>query len=229
MKKVISYSLWGNNPIYTQGALRNLEMAKEIYPEWTCRFYLDKNVPEDIVTKLKDNGAEVYKYMKDGDWYAMFWRFLPASDPDIDVMISRDCDSRLTIREKEAVEEWLQSDKLFHIMRDHPYHKTEILGGMWGVRDGFLGSMKEMIDEYTKGDFWQVDQNFLKEKIYPLVRGDVFVHDEFFGDYFGEPVNPYLHRRDEKHFIGQAYAGDDKILDDDCYFHDYLKNARDFL
>ena len=63
MKKVISYSLWGDNPIYTHGALRNLEMAKEIYPEWTCRFYLDKNVPEDIVTKLKEGGAEVYKYM----------------------------------------------------------------------------------------------------------------------------------------------------------------------
>ena len=132
MKKVISYSLWGDNPIYTHGALRNLEMAKEIYPEWTCRFYLDKNVPEDIVTKLKEGGAEVYKYMKDGDWYAMFWRFLPASDPKVDVMISRDCDSRLTVREKEAVEEWLKSDKLFHIMRDHPYHKTEILGGMQG-------------------------------------------------------------------------------------------------
>ena len=206
MKKVISYSLWGNNPIYTQGALRNLEMAKEIYPEWTCRFYLDKNVPEDIVAKLKEGGAEVYKYMKDGDWYAMFWRFLPASDPKVDVMISRDCDSRLTIREKEAVEEWLKSDKLFHIVRDHPYHKTEILGGMWGVKKPLLNDMKGLMGRYKIGNFWQTDQNFLREKVYPIVKDQSMVHDEYF-DKTGFP-SP----RVDGEFVGEAFNENDELL-----------------
>jgi hypothetical protein len=206
MKKVISYSLWGDNPIYTHGALRNLEMAKEIYPEWTCRFYLDKNVPEDIVTKLKEGGAEVYKYMKDGDWYAMFWRFLPASDPKVDVMISRDCDSRLTIREKEAVEEWLKSDKLFHIMRDHPYHKTEILGGMWGVKKPLLNNMKNLMGSYKMGNFWQTDQNFLREKVYPIVKDQSMVHDEYFEKMsFPSP-------RIDGEFVGEAFNESDELL-----------------
>ena len=34
MKKIISLSLWGDNPVYTQGAIRNAELAKEIYPDW---------------------------------------------------------------------------------------------------------------------------------------------------------------------------------------------------
>jgi hypothetical protein len=206
MKKVISYSLWGDNPIYTHGALKNLEMAKEIYPEWTCRFYLDKNVPEDIITKLKEGGAEVYKYMKDGDWYAMFWRFLPASDPKVDVMISRDCDSRLTVREKEAVEEWLKSDKLFHIMRDHPYHKTEILGGMWGVKKPLLNNMKNLMGSYKMGNFWQTDQNFLREKVYPIVKDHSMVHDEYF-DKTGFP-SP----RVDGEFIGEAFNENDELL-----------------
>lgn len=206
MKKVISYSLWGDNPIYTHGALRNLEMAKEIYPEWTCRFYLDKNVPEDIVTKLKEGGAEVYKYMKDGDWYAMFWRFLPASDPKVDVMISRDCDSRLTVREKEAVEEWLKSDKLFHIMRDHPYHKTEILGGMWGVKKPLLNNMKNLMGSYKMGNFWQTDQNFLREKVYPIVKDQSMVHDEYF-DKTGFPFP-----RVDGEFVGEAFNENDELL-----------------
>lgn len=206
MKKVISYSLWGDNPIYTHGALRNLEMAKEIYPEWTCRFYLDKNVPEDIVTKLKEGGAEVYKYMKDGDWYAMFWRFLPASDPKVDVMISRDCDSRLTVREKEAVEEWLKSDKLFHIMRDHPYHKTEILGGMWGVKKPLLNNMKNLMGSYKMGNFWQTDQNFLREKVYPIVKDQSMVHDEYF-DKTGFPSS-----RVDGEFVGEAFNENDELL-----------------
>ena len=206
MKKIISFSLWGDNPIYTQGAIRNVQLAKELFPNWICRYYLDKNVPDDIVSKLKDNGAEVYKYMKDGDWYAMFWRFLPASDPDVDVMISRDCDSRLTIREKEAVEEWLQSDKLFHIMRDHPYHKTEILGGMWGVKKPLLSNMKDLMAGYKIGNFWQTDQNFLREKIYPIVKEQAMVHDEFF------EKNNFPSNRTNGEFIGEAYNEKDEPL-----------------
>lgn len=32
------------------------------------------------------------------------------------------------------MEQWLASNKTFHIMRDHPNHDTPILGGMWGAR-----------------------------------------------------------------------------------------------
>ena len=37
-------------------------------------------------------------------------------------------------REIAAVQEWWQSEKSFHIMRDHPQHQTAILGGMWGIK-----------------------------------------------------------------------------------------------
>ena len=47
------------------------------------------------------------------------------------------------------------------------------------------------------------------------------MHDEFFGHIFG-PSHPYKFKRDPKHFIGQAYNGDDKILDDNAYFTDYV-------
>ena len=53
MKKIISYSLWGNNERYTHGALRNSELASEIYPDWICRFYIGKSVPDDIIKSLK--------------------------------------------------------------------------------------------------------------------------------------------------------------------------------
>ena len=166
MKKIISYSLWGNKPTYTVGALRNAELAKEIYPDWTCRFYVGKSVSADVINSLiQYDNTEVFVMNEQGDWTGMFWRFYPASDSDVSVMISRDTDSRLDMREKLAVDEWLVSGKSFHIMRDHPFHATEILGGMWGVRGTILADMKTMITDYVKGDFWQVDQNFLKEKI----------------------------------------------------------------
>ena len=53
MKKVISFSLWGNDRKYTIGAIENAKLAKEHYPGWTCRYYIGKSVPEDITEQLK--------------------------------------------------------------------------------------------------------------------------------------------------------------------------------
>lgn len=204
MKKIISFSLWGDNPIYTQGAIRNAELAKEIYPDWVCRYYVGKSTPTDIVVKLQNfDNTEVIVMDNDGDWTGMFWRFYPASEDDVDVMISRDCDSRLNAREKEAVDEWLSSDKGFHIMRDHPSHGTEILGGMWGSKKGVIINMKELIDEYGKGDFWQVDQNFLREKIYPIIRLDSIVHDEYHN--YNTNKKKFPNERMNKEFVGDVF------------------------
>ena len=179
MKKVISFSLWGDNLKYTVGAIRNAELSQTIYNDWVCRFYIGQSVPKEIVDKLRSfKNTEVIEMNEEGDWTGMFWRFYACEDSDI--MISRDTDSRLSLREKLAVDEWLKSDKDFHIMRDHPYHTTEILGGMWGCRNKILKNIKKTIDDYKKGNFWQVDQNFLKEKIYPIIKNNSFVHDSFF-------------------------------------------------
>ena len=208
MKKIISFSLWGEDKKYTIGALKNADLAKQIYPGWLCRFYVGKSVPVKIITQLieKEN-TEVFVMSEEGDWTSMFWRFMPASDMNIECVISRDTDSRLSIREKEAVDQWLDSGLDFHIMRDHPFHATEILGGMWGVRTGKIKNNRSMISDYVKGDFWQVDQNFLKEKIYPIVKDDSLVHDPFF------EKKPFPTTREGSEFVGQAYNHDDTLCE----------------
>jgi hypothetical protein len=202
MKKVISFSLWGDNPKYTIGAIRNAELIETIYPGWIGRFYCGESVPKEIVNELKSlNNIEVIEMGEQGDWTGMFWRFYACEDTDI--MLSRDTDSRLSFREKLAVDEWLNSDKDFHIMRDHPYHNTEILGGMWGVRNGVLKNIKQLIQEYVKGNFWQVDQNFLREKIYPLVINNSFIHDSY--QSYNHNSKQFPSERINKEFIGDVF------------------------
>jgi protein O-GlcNAc transferase len=206
MKKIISYSLWGTNPKYTIGAIRNAELAKVIYPDWLCRFYTGNDVPKNITDHLLSLDAEVID-MNGTGWNGMFWRFL-AADSD-NIVISRDTDSRLNQREKFAVDEWLNSDKDFHIMRDHPHHATHILGGMWGARNGVLKGISNMIKEYDKGAYdnrWQVDQNFLREMIYPVVQVHSFVHDEFFEN------KPFPFKRVDGEFVGAPFDENDNIL-----------------
>tara|TARA_R110000822_G_scaffold99126_4_gene223768 strand:+ start:2223 stop:2906 length:684 start_codon:yes stop_codon:yes gene_type:complete len=219
-KKVISFSLWGNNPKYTIGAIKNAKLALDIYKGWTCRFHVGKDVPSEIVDELRSlSNTEVL--VKDGDcnWTGMFWRFEDAADPSVSVMLSRDTDSRLTSREKAAVDEWLESNKSFHIMRDHPGHCTQIMGGMWGVKHPKLANIVEMISSYQKGDFWQVDQNFLARMVYPLIQDDSFVHDEYHNfDAHARPFpTPRLPGMLEGYpdqpldYIGKALKADDSL------------------
>ena len=203
MKKIIAFSLWGDNPKYTIGALKNARLAKVIYPGWICRFYCGKSTPLNIIQELISLGSEVVRMEEEGNWSGMFWRFNPIAENDVEMMISRDTDSRLTFREKFAVDEWIKSNKLFHIMRDHPYHGTEILGGMWGARKPILQDIKHLMNIYEKSDFYQVDQNFLREIIYPRINYSVCVHDPFF-----QKVDFPL-KRIGLEFVGQVFDEND--------------------
>lgn len=202
MKKIISFSLWGDNPKYTIGALKNAAIAKKLFPDWICRFYCGSNTPSEIIDELKFfKNVEVIEMTEGGDWNSMFWRFLACEDSD--VMISRDTDSRLSNREKEAIEEWLNSDKDFHIMRDHPFHNMQILGGMWGCRNGVLKDIRDLIENYEKGNYWQIDQEFLRDIIYQKIKNTVFVHDEFFN--FEDVKKPFPSPRNNREFVGDVF------------------------
>lgn len=205
--KLITFSLWGQNPKYLVGALRNAELAAEIYPDWICRFYIGASVPSHFLYELeKLNNVQIVQKPDWGDWRGMFWRFEPASELDVEVMISRDTDSRLSHREKVAVEEWLLSDKGFHIMRDHPWHNFPVLGGMWGVKKGILPHMKKMINEFSQEDKYGTDYEFFAQAVIPYIKDNVMTHDEFFGG------QPFPTPRKDYQFVGQVFDENEETV-----------------
>jgi len=210
MKKVISFSLWGKDPKYTIGAIRNSYLAKYIYTGWETWFYVADCVPVDITEKIIQNGGKIIN-KGPASYKSMFWRFDPIKDKSVDVFISRDTDSRLNYRERAAVNEWLMSDKLLHIMRDHPYHRTQILGGMWGLRKT-IENLDEIIDNFINNNFevskleigkYDLDQSFLRSFIYPYFENSKIVHDEFFNG-IDFPV-----KRDGREFVGDVFDEND--------------------
>ena len=69
--------------------------------------------------------------------FPMLWRFFPTLDPQVDVFLSRDLDSRFSAREVSAVAEWLEgSAEPLHSMRDHVNHNVPLLGAAWGAHLG---------------------------------------------------------------------------------------------
>ena len=104
---VITFSLWGGNPAYLVGAVRNALLIPELYPGWTARFYVGDGVPDPVVEQLQRYGAQVVRRQGPtslGD--GLFWRFEVVGEPGIDRFLVRDADSIVNTQERAAVDEW---------------------------------------------------------------------------------------------------------------------------
>lgn len=210
MKDVIAYSLWGDHPMYWVGALKNIELAHKYFPGWVCRFYIDKNCKQELIDTIKGENVEVVLVDSKDSFHGMFWRFWASEDPDVDVFLSRDCDSRFSDREVAAINEWLASDKDFHIMRDHPYHTVPILGGMWGCRNGIMRkiNLTKMIESWNQYQRKGIDQDFLGRCVYPLVINTSMEHSEF-NLRFGGEIRPFPTIRNNYEFVGDVFDEND--------------------
>ena len=202
MKKVISFSLWDSDyksqccsNDYFIGAIKNAKLALEFYPDFECWFYVHKEtVPQEIIDKLNNisNTKIIYKTGDLNKIKPMTWRFESIDHPEVDINLSRDTDTRFLLREKLAVEEWMNSDKIFHIMRDHPHYRHRILGGMFGVKkNNIIKSWKSLIDtKIIQNSPRDYDSTFLQNIIYPLILKHAFVHSSFY-KYIGEYVKQF--------------------------------------
>ena len=208
MQKVISFSLWGSNPTYGSGALINAQLAELYYPEFVCWFYIHRDsVPNETIVALsrRSNVRIIFKSgdLQDLSIKPMMWRFEAIDEPEVELMLSRDTDTRILEREKSAVEEWISSKKQFHIMRDHPHHDFKILGGMFGTRKLNGICWREQINAYPRVGDRDYDQKFLAEKIYPLIKDSAVIHTSFH-HYDGESFSPFPFPFSDKHeFVGE--------------------------
>ena len=188
-RNIIAFSLFGADRRYTEGAMMNVRAARFIYLGWTCRFYIDDSVPHPVVQALSAEGAQVVSVTGlPSETYGTLWRFLVANDSEVSRYIIRDADSVVNIRESVAVDEWLQSNRHFHLMRDHYDHSELILAGMWGGVRGALPPLVPAIRAWLANSRQlpgkTTDQVFLRECLWPTVRQSVLAHDSQFA--FGE-------------------------------------------
>ena len=181
--QVIAFTLFGANPRYLRGAIDNALAAPEIYPGWQLRFHVDETVPADLRAALEGLGCEV-RLEAPGQplRQRLAWRFKVADDPAVDRFLIRDVDALVSPREAGAVQAWIASGKAFHVMRDWWTHTDLILAGMWGGMTGFLPSIWPMLNAYRSPTMEtpNIDQWFLRDCIWPLIRQDCLVHDRCF-------------------------------------------------
>lgn len=196
-ENVIAYCIWGTNPRYYAPLRETLKITSHLFPGWTIRIYHDASLPESILEPFRSAGADL-RPMKavDGEpeHRRLLWRFDVCSDPKVKRFLVRDADSILSVKERVAVDAWLNSDRHFHAMRDNFTHTDLVLAGMWGGVGGILPKTAHMMKSFKpfRLEGTHVDQDLLTDRLWPTIRGSCLIHDSVFTGCLGSvPFPPY--------------------------------------
>lgn len=194
--------------MFQVGILRNAELSPLVYPGWEFRVYVAPDIPERLIAQLRDVGACVITRHSDHVADGLFWRFEGVGEPGVDALCARDADSRLTVREKEAVDVWLESGAPLHIMRDHPAQNSPIMAGMCGFRGGCLHRWNSLLAlayaEYSPVFGMSADQVWLAQQIYPLLGRKALINSECVR-FRGENIHPFPSECTSGDFVGRIF------------------------
>lgn len=215
MVNVFSFCIFGSNKKYWKGLLQNIELIKTFFPGWEIWVYIGNDIPEELECALEKEPLVRRIYTGKKGMVNKVYRFFPIDSNEVNICISRDCDSRIHARDRACIQEFIESDMKFHIIRDHPNHFHKIMAGMFGIKQGLLSYKIQEAYEWWKenhasDDFWD-DTFFLVDVIYPDVKLESIVHDDYFHHEFPYFKREFLVGLDEKEeFVGQAYDFDDE-------------------
>ena len=191
--KIISFNLASNDAGKLLGAVRNAQLIKIYYPGWIMRVYIEDphcnkypKVDRKYINKLRLLGCEIVYINSDVvNVTPMLWKYFVADDKTVSRYLVRLTDTRPTDRELLMVQEWEQSDKRYHIIRDHPSH-TDL-----PVVDGLFGGIGLASNPINQAPFgtWSASMTvnstetpmshmrFLRERLAPVISKDSLCHD----------------------------------------------------
>lgn len=205
----IAFSLFGDVPRYHVGARKNVLLAKQHYPGWYCVFFMDQ--PTSETARALDQLGAIVVDASEYKLGSLYWRHTVGQLYQAEVYLVRDCDSRINGREAAAVDEWLKSDKRFHVMRDHPKHVVSVMQGMYGCKcPGVIG----MGDLLAKCPNERNGAVAAFDRLYQDVfQHSVLEHGSFNKDQFPQQV-PFPLPMENHHFVGEQFDENGQRNDD---------------
>lgn len=135
-QKIVAYSLYGNEPKYTENLKKIIEQVRKYYAQYFVRIFYDSTINQTLRCHLECKYEDIVDFCNVNRYshslsqlthsnrfldlkymHKMMWRFLPIGDTFVDLFLCRDTDSYITDREVHSVKEWLFSNNIGHIMR----------------------------------------------------------------------------------------------------------------
>ena len=200
MNKTIAMSLYGDLDMYKAGAIENIRIRKQFYPDWNIHIYVSEAMPElDCETIVMGESLE---------HSGMFWRFLALWDG---ITIVRDTDSRFNNKEVAAVKAWEKSRHIAHAMHDHDHHRCfPLFGGMFGVKgdyktEGQSHSLQDLHRPLYRAmslpEERVADMKWLQRYLWPYIEKDTLHHSSVPLKWNRQPFP----LQEEGYFVGQQH------------------------
>jgi hypothetical protein len=181
MVNVFSFCLYGQeNPKYHDGLIENLEIIRRHFPSWKAFVYVGADITEQRIQSILAYPQVILRKTGKLGQSNMIDRFFAIDEGGVDVMFVRDADSRIHWKDRWAIESFLKTSYVFHIIRDHKEHTAPVMGGLWGIRKTPDFSVQDEYSRYVEdtslGHRWAHDQNFLADVVYPKFIQQGLVH-----------------------------------------------------
>lgn len=208
MKKVISFCLYGSNIKYCQGLVENLKIINEKLPEFEAWIYISDDVPKKYTEQYNAyNNVKLLTINETGPLFRSY-RFYPIDDENVELLFSRDADSRIEERDLWCMNEFINSNKTFHIIRDHHWHQARTEAGLFGIKCK-LG-IEKLHKKWIKNNVEQAKKDngdciFLKDCLYNKVKDNALIHTNILA-YNGEITNRIeIEQKNVYDFVGNVY------------------------
>ena len=179
-ENLIVFSIPRYSQALLESAITNALYARAVYPSWRCRFYLPSDYPLDAQRKLIGTGAQIVQVAGRGRLKdPSFWSLHVFGDRKVKYFLMRDIRCHLNVRERVAVDDWLETRRWFHVMRDHYSHTELIIPGMWGGANGVLPPVVELLKGFALDSlgYGSVLSALLGDRVWPTIRASVCIHD----------------------------------------------------
>lgn len=209
-RRVVSYALFGFDRdraancfdfnSYLRGMQICLRFNRLLFPEWQMTVHVDQATWDSPYRPIFDwhasKGFIRFVVHPNGTPLCrnMLWRLDSVFEYEHpnwrnSHIICRDLDSIPTYREAQMVEEWIREDKALHCITDSVSHTIPMMGGMIGLRPGYVNDIMKLssnpsdafeslmnqasgIDFRVKGS----DQDFLNRVMYPKLCQNACEH-----------------------------------------------------
>jgi len=197
--------------MFVNGIIPNIYQVRQLYPGWTLRFYTDEDLTQDFcdfacMDEVMWCDIRELTFANLTNVNFRMWRFMAIGDPTVEKFVSRDIDSFITEREREAVTDWEISSKPFHLMRDSgTHHGRAILAGMWGAKNYILnpslsvGLRDIFVKNGTNNTAFSHDEDILEEQLFKKYESMFLAHDSYNCKKYWRSAVPYPKQRKNKY------------------------------
>jgi hypothetical protein len=181
--KIISYSIFGKEKWYRNGLIKNIEIAEKLFPDWLVKVYACSNIDDSYLRQISNyRNVELIVQKENYPFEGFLWRMLPMQEGH-EAVIVRDVDTRLFLRDKNLVEDWLKLNFKYHLIRDNPGSNNLILAGSWGGKEPKLDIENKFHiwrEGYikNKNSLYLYDNDFLRKHVYAFIRHNLIVYTE---------------------------------------------------